>query len=321
MRFLDGKTVQTEIEKLARSSDVIRMAVAFWGDGAPAHMGLLHGGGKVQIVCNLKMGGTNPAVIEELQAAGVSVTQSDHLHGKVYLFDSTVIIGSSNASANGLSLQSGEIAGWHEANVVTADETVFSEAVAWFEQLPKRTITTGDLARAKEAWSRRRKVGFSNSDPKRKFLIDALKSHPSDFEGRRAYLCIYSEDMSPAGGRALKAFRKQHAAELNRNWDAFEDWPELPDFSDLVCFWSKPNGSFGFDGFWHMPEERNEVRGKGTTIQLCWEIKSIAGFRRPGAMVHWKQALRRLKADMLAKGETAELIELTTFSERYLMQK
>jgi phosphatidylserine/phosphatidylglycerophosphate/cardiolipin synthase-like enzyme len=188
-KFLDGRAVQIELEKYVRKSKLVRFAVAFWGDGAPSKLGLLGKRGNVEIVCNLKMGGTNPEVIEALIKSGFVVSQSDHLHGKVYLFDDTVILGSSNASANGLSFQNGEIEGWHEANLVTADPIVYRDASAWFEKLPRRAISHDDIERAKEAWSRRRKVGFGQAPPSRQTLIDAIKSSPEDFS-RTTDICL-----------------------------------------------------------------------------------------------------------------------------------
>jgi hypothetical protein len=79
------------------------MAVAFWGDGATKGLGLDKKRGEVAtVICNLKSGGTNPNEIRELWKANINPLQCDKLHGKVYLFDDCVIIGSSNASSNGL---------------------------------------------------------------------------------------------------------------------------------------------------------------------------------------------------------------------------
>ncbi len=119
MKFLDGQTATAEIKELVRGSKNVRMAVAFWGEGATEKLGLAKKGKDLTVICNLATGGTNPREIECLMKNEVAVLQCDKLHGKVYLFDNdTLVIGSSNASANGLALQGAQLAGWHEANVL-----------------------------------------------------------------------------------------------------------------------------------------------------------------------------------------------------------
>jgi phosphatidylserine/phosphatidylglycerophosphate/cardiolipin synthase-like enzyme len=138
MRFLNGEETTAEIVKLAKSSKKVRMAVAFWGNGATKGLNLGRSGYTVNVDCNLKSGGTNPHEIENLQTNGVVVQQRDTLHGKVYLFDKEVIVGSSNASANGLALQGNEISGWHEANMITDDRSIHDAAEKWITNLNAR---------------------------------------------------------------------------------------------------------------------------------------------------------------------------------------
>ena len=118
IKFLDGADTTNELKKQIARSKTVRVAVAFWGEGAADELGLLARGSEATVVCNLRSGGTNPKGIRSMIDAKVQVSQCDNLHGKVYLFDNVVVIGSSNASANGLSLQGAEISGWHEANVL-----------------------------------------------------------------------------------------------------------------------------------------------------------------------------------------------------------
>jgi hypothetical protein len=70
-----------------------------------------------------------------------------------------------------------------------------------------------------------------------------------------------------------------------------------------------------------MPEERNEIRCEGTSIQLCWQLKQIGKFVSPGPTAHWKPALRNLKVSMLADKQSAAYVELDKFAERYLAPK
>lgn len=108
MRFLDERDARDVIARLAETSGRRHLAVAFWGRGAAERLGLLGRSAGQKIICNLRMGGTNPDEIERLMTEGVEVRQADDLHAKVYLFDQAVVIGSSNASSNGLSFQDGD---------------------------------------------------------------------------------------------------------------------------------------------------------------------------------------------------------------------
>ena len=71
-------------EKLSTEVDAT-LAVAFWGAGAIDALGLASlwsKPGKLRIICNLRMGGTNPSEINKLRGfAGVSVEQCDPREG------------------------------------------------------------------------------------------------------------------------------------------------------------------------------------------------------------------------------------------------
>jgi hypothetical protein len=316
MRFLDGADAQSELGRLIGTSKLIRIAVAFWGQPAPKILGLLDKNESPEIICNLKMGGTNPEAIEELLNSGITVFQSDELHGKVYLFDSEAIVGSSNASANGLSLQDGEASGWHEANILVSEPPILNQISAWLDKLPRRKITSDDLAAAKEAWSRRRRVAGILGPPSKINLIDALRSRPSDFKGRRIFVCVYSEGLSTAGEKSLKFARKE-AGPLSDSIDGFE-WDDLPDFADLICFQQTGKRRFSHDGLWHMPEVREEITKYGTKLQICRRLKAVAGYpqSRLGSALAWTPALGLLMEG--SKDPTGRFMDLGDFSEKYL---
>jgi hypothetical protein len=316
MRFLDGSAAQARIADLVVQSSSIKMAVAFWGQPAPKILGLLTTQNAVQIVCNLKMGGTNPEAIEALQDAGISVLQSDHLHGKVYLFDTEAILGSSNASANGLSLQSNEIRGWHEANVSITEQPTLADISDWFDKLPKRKIEPPDLIAAMDAWSRRRRAGLDKLPPTKSTLIEDLGKDSGLFKGRRIFVCVYSEGLSPAGEKSLALAKKEAGREISDTIEGFE-WPQLPDFADLLCFWME-KGRFYHDGLVHMPETRHEITKYGTTFQVCRSTNAIAGYpkSRIGTVSAWTPSLRALMQDGGDAG--GKFLDMGEFAEKYL---
>lgn len=315
MNFLDGSAAQTHLRRMVSQSNSIRIAVAFWGQPAPETLGLLANQKPTEVICNLKMGGTNPEAIIALQQAGIDVLQSDCLHGKVYLFDTEAIVGSSNASANGLSLQGKELGGWSEANILITESATLAAISEWFDKLPRRKIEVADLIAAKDAWSRRRRAGLDKLPPSKSSLIEDLSRDPKPFKGRRIFVCFYSEGLSSAGEKSLK-LAKQRDLNSPESVDGFE-WPELPDFADLLCFW-RENGRFYHDGLVHMPETRVEITKYGTRFQVCRNVEAIGGYRqnRVGKASAWTPALKRFADD--SDGASGGFLDLGEFAEKYL---
>jgi hypothetical protein len=179
MAFLSGNCLTEAIREVLSGSDV-RCAVAFWGQGAD---GLFQPVKGARIVCNLLSGGTNPAVIELLVKSGANVKHSDDLHAKVYLSNLGAVVGSANASANGLGLEAGEQAYWVEAGAKLDNTKVVAD---WFEELWRvsRPISNADIAGAKEVYKKRRavrpSVSISNYDFGREPapLMEWLASEP-----------------------------------------------------------------------------------------------------------------------------------------------
>ncbi len=103
-----------------------RLAVAFWGRGAMKALGIecpKSPQRNYQIICNLTTGGTNPAEIELLRGKGYDVRHSPRLHAKVFRFADSAVIGSANASANGLGFECNEMNNWSELGVLITDHT------------------------------------------------------------------------------------------------------------------------------------------------------------------------------------------------------
>ena len=116
--FLDSRNlIAQKIADLLQNSRDVHCIVAFWGKGAPELFDDMNDERlrRVKVVCNLTAGGTNPSVIQELLKRKISVRHNSTLHSKVYWTDRGVIVGSANASANGLSLESAAQDGWLES--------------------------------------------------------------------------------------------------------------------------------------------------------------------------------------------------------------
>ncbi len=158
-RFLVGDELGDQIRKVLAEPGV-RCAVAFWGAGAET---LVTGEG-AKVICNLRMGGTNPFALRKVKAG---IRKRDDLHAKVYLGKDLAIVTSANASANGLGLEGVEQAGWVEAGVMTDDVAPIAE---WFEALwmGSQPVGKADWLAAEKAWRARTKptlTSFDGFDP------------------------------------------------------------------------------------------------------------------------------------------------------------
>lgn len=228
--FVHADAYKKKIEELIHENDTIKIAAAFWGEGAE-QMFQGHEGKTFQIICNLTMGGTNPEPIQRLMKTdGVEVKMLNDLHAKVVLGEESAIVGSANFSANGLSLEEDEAPGWREAGLLTQDPQALQSINAWFKSLWRKAETIEDegMEKAQAMWEKRRKI--RPRVQKVKSLMDAplpmLKNLPI------AVLLF----RSGASKEAMEEFRETKEQLKNytsrpfpiRDLDCFENADDLP---------------------------------------------------------------------------------------------
>jgi hypothetical protein len=255
--FLDGADAFKWIREHMEKSDEATLAVAFWGSGALSELGIGErsaAGKPLKIICNLRMGGTNPDEIEKLmKLENVTVVQSDRLHGKVYRFNDSALLGSANASANGLCFEGKELHGWHEANIITSNSNVLEKIDIWVSRLESRPVSKQDLEDAKNVWVSRRSSSLNSSnaaDDIHNWLLSGL----SAFDGRPVFLVAYCDDNLTDEAIAISEIA---TAQYGQGIDWFEDWPLLPKDGILVSFLVQPNGKIRrADGLF---ERRSEI--------------------------------------------------------------
>ncbi len=248
LKFLDQTSVADEFKALKAEPNDIRIAVAFWGNGSRQALGLDRVCKKAKILCNLQSGACNPseirALIEESEA---EVRTCERLHSKVYLTSKAVIVGSSNASANGLAYEGGELNGWQEANIITNSQGLLAEISEWFDCLWDQAIpvkVASDLFKdAEVAWSKRRaKIPFT-TDPSG--ILDAFRLRPGKFSN--VFLAIHDQPLDEAAESRRKkvAEGKAKVGDLplklgNELW-AYQDWEAIPDGAWLIDIDASPN--------------------------------------------------------------------------------
>ncbi|MFG1429382.1 phospholipase D-like domain-containing protein [Roseixanthobacter glucoisosaccharinicivorans] len=210
LRFIREHDVAKVFSAAIREDKQVRIAVAFWGLGAAKKLGLSPSD-DVQIVCNLDHVGCNPDAVQELLDVGIQVRTHRRLHGKVYATEKLCIVGSSNASTNGLMVEGDDAVGWKEANVLSDDPDLVRAASAFFDEMwgaaETRIVTASDI-KAARARCDAVPAGTLNP-PNSKTLIAACRERPDVFED--VIVIAYGEDLSRAAKKELKTFKEQAA--------------------------------------------------------------------------------------------------------------
>lgn len=232
------------LHDMLREAREASVAVAFWGEGSESVFKQWDGK-SLRIICNLAMGGTNPAVIPKLQALnGAEVRQLDDLHAKLVLTEKQMVVGSANMSCNGLGLESSEVAGLRELGILSRDARLRDKAKAWFDQLWKsaKTIRQEDLDLAKKAWAKRRKarpsVGRKGSGSLLDLPAEALKD-------REIYFAVYRRGLSSSAKERLEIENKRltnsdkpehDKLDLYEGWGA-DELPKDPNAVIIPIYW------------------------------------------------------------------------------------
>ena len=134
MRFLVDRQIFKAVKNLVSREGELLAAVAFWGRGAGQQTGITERTSPsvqlTRVMCDLLSGSCNPFEIRYLQENGVQVKYRRNLHAKVWMNGNEVVIGSANASTNGLGF---EAAGSNiEVAIHLNDKKVAKNVQEWF---------------------------------------------------------------------------------------------------------------------------------------------------------------------------------------------
>lgn len=201
MDFKHGELLSSTLRKAIKNKR-IDAAVAFWGGDAFNLLGLENAKAGSRVICDAYSGACNPTAIKDLLDAGFEVYDRPGLHAKVYICGSTLIVGSANASANGLGEEDEAIDVGLEAALVTTERAAITDAKAWFEGHinAARKLGPENISTIEELWARRRNVR-----PNRKkvgaraslTLENAILHTGHAFKDRRIFALIYKAEETP----------------------------------------------------------------------------------------------------------------------------
>lgn len=212
--FISERSMGRAVEALVGDADDVRIAVAFWGDGGTALLGGLSKPGreKPRVICNLESGACNPDELHRLRKV-VRLRTHPQLHAKVYWTPRGVILGSSNASTNGLWGEGKESRGWREANLLVRDHTVIDEIGAWFDEqwLEGLAATSLRIEGARSLWlsgKDRAPTGRSLS----RSLFTAYRDNPRHPAWKRVKVAFSTEGPTDEGKKEYDAERAGNSA-------------------------------------------------------------------------------------------------------------
>jgi hypothetical protein len=254
--FLTGPAL-SEVIRRVLGGHGLRCAVAFWGLGAAD---CIHAaGGSVadtRILCDISMGGCWPGALEELGAPdNEQLRRQDGLHAKVYICDAGMVVGSPNASANGIGFGESDPI-WLEAGTFHEPKSqAWHQAVTWFDSL-FRNATVVDRAALADARRRWRPTPGGPALPVREgSILDLVRADPDQF-GTIGFVFVNAHSTKEgreAARRALKTQANVQATTVDAlpdegtftGWDAAElqRWP-----ASFIEFWLSPRGKLSVYG-------------------------------------------------------------------------
>ncbi|MGY3695083.1 hypothetical protein ACVIGA_005163 [Bradyrhizobium sp. USDA 3240] len=260
MQFLDEVGALLKIREILGSAATAKIAVAFWGQGAIEALGLARSELDIDVVCNLDSGACNPSEIERLRRIRphVPVRSDPRLHGKLYWTSNGLVLGSSNASTNGLAIVDG-LGGWAEANIFSDDPKVIAAALNWFESRKNNAyeVTDAHLALAEQIWLDRRRISPTGLELTTD-LGAAVRGSPEHVAWTKVKLAIYSEGLSVAAERELNANLKANPA--LREFDIYEGWQSEIRAGDWLLDFELDGNDCSFGGYWSVPNPKIETK-------------------------------------------------------------
>ena len=266
MRFLTDGNIFQAVRRLVNGDKELLAAVAFWGRGAGNQTGISERAAPTRILCDLLSGACNPAEIKHLLENGAEVKYRPHLHAKVWVSGNEVVVGSANASTNGLGFETS--ASNIEAAVYLRDKKMAGNVRKWFEcEWDLAEDIDEVLLRTAEAmWNQRQRAG---SAIMRCFLTAYVNQELSE-EARNVFDQIAQDHYNEQKWAEILAEATQYNEHV-----ADSTCYELPPFAvpltigTVYMDYSRyQNGTvFEFGGFWEVVH--NEIiQETGSTLCL-----------------------------------------------------
>lgn len=310
--FLDTSTTEQAICDLLAEGGSARAAVAYWGAGATKRL-KIKASQDLTVVCDLMGGSCNPDEVRKLQSlvGPEKVRTHDRLHAKVWIGKTAAILGSSNASANGLCFEEKEASALVEANVLIQDSKVVAALDGWWDAnvwRDARPITEENLQLASERFKQRRKERpiWAKGD-----LLSSLQHDPSVFADRGIHVWVW--DCANASQKAFEMLGEIQSARDDLGIDFWENIEGPPAPGSTVIDFNIGRRLPKLTGIWRILDDQPEYEDDwdGPKLLLCKRMKDYETLPLGDKKV-WRQAAERA----YATGGTAW--DVDDFARRFL---
>lgn len=221
VEFLHGEALSRRIREVVEGENLF-CAVAFWGNGAVQELfgepPLIRQ--DVKIVCDLSMGATSPETLKQLGAPNnANLRHYPGLHAKVYRSDVGMIVGSANASNNGIGFMD-EGPGLLETGVFLKPErATWQQALCWFEDDfwdEAQQIDNAALQFCEARWRARQRAGKKAHPPEGRppSFLQVLREEPWLFDDVGIVITDHS---------FTKAEQRENRVKATEHDDSFTD--------------------------------------------------------------------------------------------------
>lgn len=297
INFLTSNDIQDEIRRILKKKEKAAVAVAFWGNGAIKQTGICNRpANSTRVLCDLFSGSCNPNEINALVVAGIEVRSLDGMHAKIWCVGNETVIGSANASANGLGFEGAELNANVEACVLVSDATFAETARAWFEKQWKNPsalpVGNQEIKDARKLWEARRNRRHRQTTMT---LLEALSNIPpgeQNYIFRNVRVISYLAE-NPSQNAKKEYNSKGKPTYTERDLSVYPD--SIPYYEDHTG-WNIDPGSVIidfcclqktatpiFDGIWQVRSDPflPIPNGNGARLILCDPLIDVAGYRFP----------------------------------------
>lgn len=304
LMFFDDAAINKAMSEFISNSERADLAVSYWGRGAAEHL-RLELSKETRIVCDLLSGCCNPAEIDKIRRiAGVQVKHLTGLHAKLYWTPTMMIVGSANASANGLG-DSGD--GTIEAAACSDDRSALDSAAAWFTQRWENADPVSDelIRQGWESWKSR---GPRPRRGETTTVIQRYLTQPEWFRGR-VHVTYYTSEASPESKKKFDEIKEEYYSKSDLSKLGADEYPfyderlrDMPQhlIGDFVI--EAPTGNI-------YTISRIEPYSKDFCVVLLRPERNVLGLRMPP---NERKSLRQAIEAHLGSKETDESWNLET---------
>jgi hypothetical protein len=218
MKFLDGRALTAAMKRLVSKPGKIKIAISYWGKHALTLLKLDTTNKNIVVLCCLKGGKSAPKVIKKFRNRA---RQCDRLHAKVLWTQNEAIVGSANASSNGMPREEDLAAGLIEAGVLITDSGELKRIETWFDRYYESETLSRPISKADlEAAEKPPGPGWGTPVPGKRSLLEALREGGrEELRSLRIYIVISkfytTKDQNKSAERYLKKGMVSAEDELN----------------------------------------------------------------------------------------------------------